>query len=74
MGEGVVVDRAPVSADKSADEQQQGRLRLVEIGDELIYNMEGIAGFDHDLSLGMQGRVSGGVPIVEAGWEGVFGW
>ena len=67
MGEGVVVDRAPVSADKSADEQQQGRLRLVEIGDELIDDMEGIAGFDHDLRLGMQGRLSDRVQIIEDG-------
>ena len=65
MGEGVVIDRAPVTADKSADEQQQGRLRLMEIGNEFIDDAEGITGLDHDLRLGMQGRLSGRVQIIE---------
>ena len=40
MGEGVVIDRAPIAADKSTDQQQEGRLRLVEIGDQLIHYLE----------------------------------
>ena len=58
MGEGVVIDRVPIAADKSTDQQQEGRLRLVEIGDQLIHHMERIAGFDHDLCLGVQRLLS----------------
>ena len=48
MSQGIVVDRFPVATDEGTDKQQEGRLRLVEVGDELIDDMERITGFDHD--------------------------
>ena len=53
MGEGVVVDRMPIATHERADEEQKGRLRLMEIRDELIHDAELEAGLDHDLRLGM---------------------
>ena len=65
VGKGIVIDRAPVSAHKRADQQKQGGLRLVEIRDELIHYMERISGFDHDLRLRMQGLLTGGIQIIQ---------
>ena len=53
MGEGIVIDGMPISADEGADKEQERRLRLMEIGDELIDYMEGVTGFNHDLCLGV---------------------
>ena len=55
MTQRVVVYRVPVATYKSAHQQQQCGLRLVEIGDELVHDVERIAGFDHDLRLCMPG-------------------
>ena len=51
MGKGVVVDGMPIAADERADEQKEGRLRLVEISDQLVHDVEGVAGLDHNLGL-----------------------
>ena len=65
MTKGIVIDRVPIAADKRAHQQQQGRLRLVEIGDQLIYDMESITGFDHDLGLGMERLLTRLIQIIE---------
>ena len=67
MGEGIVVDGMPIAADECADEQKEGRLRLVEISDQLVHNVEGVAGFDHNLGLGMEHILSGCIHPFEQG-------
>ena len=71
MGEGVVVDGMPIAADKRADEQEEGRLRLVEISNQLVHDMEGIAGFDHDLGLGVECLLMRSIEVVEDGLQGL---
>lgn len=65
MAQRVVVDSLPVAVHKGADEQQQGRLRLVEIGNQLVHNPELITGFNHYLRLRVQGLLSRGVHPIE---------
>ena len=65
MGEGVVIDRVPIATDKSTDQQQEGRLRLVEIGDQLIHHMELVTRLDHDLCFRMKGLLLGRFQIVQ---------
>ena len=69
MGEGVVVDGAPIALDEGTDEEEKGGLRLVEIGDELIDYVEFIAGFDHDLRLSMQSILPSLIQIIQNGLE-----
>ena len=71
MGKGVVVDGMPIAADERADEQKEGRLRLVEISDQLIHNVEGVAGFDHNLGLGMERLLMRSIEVVEDGLQGL---
>ena len=49
MGQRIVVDLVPVALDECADEQEQRRLRLVEVGDELVHDLVGVARCDDDL-------------------------
>ena len=55
MGEGVVVDGTPLPIDKGTDEEQEGRLRLVEIGDDGLDDVERVAWCDDNLCGGMEG-------------------
>ena len=71
MGKGVVVDGMPIAADERADEQKEGRLRLVEISDQLVHDVEGVAGFDHDLGLGMERLLMRSIEVVEDGLQGL---
>ena len=61
VGEGIIVDRMPITIDKGTDEQKQGGFRLVEIGNQLIYNVEQIAWFDHYLCLSVQDVLIGSI-------------
>ena len=54
MTQRIIIDGLPVTPDKRTDEQQKGRLRLVEIGNQLVHDMEGITRLDHDLRLRVQ--------------------
>ena len=65
MGKGGAVYGLPIATDKSADQQEQRGLRLMKIGDQLIDDTEGIAGFDHDLRLGMERLLTCFVQIIE---------
>lgn len=65
MRKGVIVYCVPITTDKGTDKQQEGRLRLVEISDELIHDVELIAGLDHNLRLSMQDCLPGGIYPVE---------
>ena len=71
MAQRIIIDGLPITADESADEQQEGRLRLMEIGDELIYDMKLIAGLDHDLGLGMECVLTGCIEVVEDGLQSI---
>ena len=65
VGEGVVVNGMPIAADECADKEQKRRLRLVEIRNQLIHHMKCITGFDHDLRLGVQGRLARSIEIIK---------
>ena len=71
MGEGIVVDGMPIAADKRADEQKEGRLRLVEISDQLVHDVEGVARLDHDLRLGVERLLMRSIEVVEDGLQGL---
>ena len=73
MTESIVIDRMPISSDKGAYQEQQGGLRLVEIRDQLVYDMKTITGFDHYLRLCMQGVLSCSIHPVEKGLQGIEG-
>ena len=49
MIEGVIINRAPVAPHKSTDQQQQRRLRLVEIGDDGFDDLVVVARRNDDL-------------------------
>ena len=66
VGEGIVVDSAPVGvSDEGANEQQESRFGLVEVGDELVHDAEAVAGFNHYLRLGMEGVLPGEAEVIE---------
>lgn len=67
MAEGMVVDFSPVPSSESAYQEQQRRLRLMEIGDKSLYNLELIARSNDDLRRGVKGLQS---RLVEPGNEG----
>ena len=50
VGEGVVVDFAPVAVDEGTHEEEERGLGLVEIGDEGLHDFVVVAGSDDDLS------------------------
>ena len=54
MGEGIVVNRAPVAVHESRDEQQQRALRLVEVGDHHPHDVVFVSGSYDDLRTGVQ--------------------
>ena len=55
MGEGIVIDLAPIVADESADQEEEGALRHVEIGDDALYKMIMVAwGYD-ECGAGVEG-------------------
>ena len=73
MAKSIVVDRFPIPADKGAYQEQQGRLRLMDIGDELVHDAESVSGFDHDLCLGVQRFLVCGLQIVHYRLQGFSG-
>lgn len=66
--EGVVVDAVPVVADECPDEEEEGAVRLVEIGDESLDDLVGVAGLNHDLRLAVE---LVGLGVVEVAYDGV---
>ncbi len=48
MRQGILVDGFPVSFHESGDQQEQGALRLVEVGDDPSYDLERVARGDDD--------------------------
>lgn len=70
-GEGVVVDAMPIVADESPDEEEEGAVRLVEIGDESLDDLVGIAGLYHDLGLAVELVGLRGVEVADDGVDGV---
>ena len=71
MGQGIIVDLPPVALDKSAHQEQQGALRLVEIGDEHLHYMELIAGDNDDLGARMESWQVVTIKIVEQRTQGL---
>ena len=54
MREGVVIDFVPAVADKGADQQQQGALRLVEVGYHAAHDVILVSRSDDNLRGGVQ--------------------
>ena len=65
VGEGIVVNRAPVAVHESRDEQQQRALRLVEVGDHHPHDVVFVSGSYDDLRTGVQGCQSVTVQIIQ---------
>ena len=72
MSEGVIVDLMPVAMNKGADEQQQRRLRLVEVRDEHADDLIVVARTDNDLRTGMKDFEVMGVHPVGQCLQGLF--
>ena len=73
MGEGVVIDGAPIAVHEGRDEEQQGALRLVEVGDHHPHDVVFVArGYDN-LCTGMQGFQAVAVQVVCYGLQGCDG-
>ena len=66
----MVVDAMPIVADESPDEEEEGAVRLVEVGDEGLDDLVGVAGLNHDLRLAVELI---GLPVVEVSDDGVDG-
>ena len=64
MSEGIVVDLMPIALDKGADQQQQRRLGLVEIGHQHLDNLVVIAWGNDDLSTAMEHLHGSGIHPV----------
>ena len=73
MAEGIVVYLAPVAFDEGRHKQQQCALGLMEVGDDALHDMEGIAWSNHDLRIGVQGRQVVTVKILEYLLQGLQG-
>ena len=54
MGKGIIVDLTPVTFDKSADQQQERRLRLMEISNKHLDYLVVVAWHDNNLRAAMQ--------------------
>ena len=54
MREGVVVDGVPVAFDEGADQEQQGALRLVEVGYQHLNDLVLVARSNDDLRTAME--------------------
>lgn len=65
VGEGVVVDLVPVVADECADQQEQGALRLVEVGYHAAHDVVLVARGNDDLRAGVQHLLASLVHVVE---------
>ena len=70
MAESIVVDAAPITADKGADQQQERRLWLMEIRDEHAHDFVVIAGGNDDLRTGVQGVKFIATEPVDDGLQG----
>ena len=71
VGEGVVVDFAPVAVDEGTHEEEERGLGLVEIGDEGLHDFVVVAGSDDDLSGTVEdGEVVTVHPIEKRGERG----
>ena len=65
MTQRVLIDRLPVPFHERAHQKQQGRLRLMEIRYQLIYDSKRIPRLDHNLCLCVQCRLSRLVQIIQ---------
>jgi len=54
VGEGVLIDLAPVVADECTDQKEKGALGHVEIGDDTLYIMITVTGSYDDLGAGVE--------------------
>ena len=70
MGKGIVVDSAPVATDKGTDQQQESALRLMEVGDEHLYDFILVTRNDDDLRGGMERRQMMAVEPVQQRTKG----
>ncbi len=69
--QGIVVDSVPIAAHKGAYQQKQGRFGLVEVGNQLVYDMERVARLNHNLRLGMERVLPRGVEVVQQRLHGL---
>ena len=72
MVESIVVDASPIASDEGTDEQQQCRLWLVEIGDEVTDDFVLVARHDDDLRGGGERVEVVAVEPVENGLKGFY--
>jgi len=70
MGKGIVVDGAPVATDKGTDQQQESALRLMEVGDEHLYDFILVTRNDDDLRGRMKRRQMMAVEPVQQRTKG----
>ena len=63
--EGIVVDGSPVAVDEGGDKEQEGRLRLVEVGDHAADDVVMVAWSDDDLCAGVQCLKVVAIEVVE---------
>lgn len=73
VGKSIVVDGAPLAADKGADEKEECALRLMEVGDDGAYDVVGVAGSNDDLCCGGEGGVVVGVEVADDPLKGLDG-
>lgn len=71
VGEGVVIDIMPFVADKGAHQEEQGALRLVEVGYHAADDVILVAGGNDNLCAGVQHLLAPLVHIAEQGFEGL---
>ena len=65
MAQCIIVYFLPVTFHKCRDEQQQGALWLMEVGDNFLHNLVVVTRGNDDLRAGMQGLHAVAVQIVE---------
>ena len=72
VGEGVVVYASPVAMDEGGDEQEQGALRLVEVGYHHFYYVVSVARCYYDLGTGLEHIKMMTVQIIQDILEGLY--
>ena len=72
MTQCIIVYLFPVALHKSRDEQQEGALRLVEVGDYLFYNLIFVARGDDNLRTGVQRFHAVTVQVVQDVLQGFY--
>ena len=73
MTQCIIVYLFPVALHKSRNEQQEGALRLVEVGDNLLHDLVFITRGDDDLCAGVQGFHAVAVQVIENFLQGFHG-